>query len=487
MAYKHGIYITETPTVAMPPVLSNTGIPVFIGTAPVNLAFQENNINVPIIAYSYEEAVEKLGFSENFKSFTLSGAIYSMFKAFKVAPAIFINVLDPENPIHTESVEEKEYIPQEHSVLIDDEGVLLSKITVKNEAAPLTLNTDYTAAFTADGKCIISLISDSEHYSASALNISYSKLKPEGVTAQDIIGEIDSENGEETGLHLIRRCYAMFGITPSVICCPKYSADKNVAGKMQSLCDGLPGDFKAECIIDIDTTSSGAENYTFAEDVKYDRGITSPHAIACYPMLKTQDGQYIHYSSMLAALIAYYDTENGDAPVNPSNKSLPVSATVTDDGTELYIDVEQANELNSAGIVTAVNFNGFRTWGNNTAAYPESTDPKDRWIYVRRYFTWRGNSFKRNYFEKVDDPTNYRLIEAIVDSENIVGNSHVAAGYAAMDKIEFRSSDNPITSILKGAIKFKMYLAPYTPAETIEAELEFDPYAIGTAISGGEE
>ena len=185
--------------------------------------------------------------------------------------------------------------------------------------------------------------------------------------------------------------------------------------------------------------------------------------------------------------MSYNDAEAGDVPTNPSNKPLGISALIDSEGNEIYLDIEQANELNSQGILTVINFNGFRIWGNNTAAYPETTDPKDRWIYARRYFTWRGNNFMLSYFEKVDDPTNYRLIESVVDSENIVGNSHVAADLAAKDYIEFRDSDNPISNILSGSIKFKMYLSPYPIAENICADLEFDPLAISNALTGGAE
>lgn len=70
--------------------------------------------------------------------------------------------------------------------------------------------------------------------------------------------------------------------------------------------------------------------------------------------------------------------------------------------------------------------NGFRLWGNRTCAYPGNTDPKDSFFSCRRYMSWRANSFILTYFQKVDSPLNKRLIEAIVDSENVRGNGYVA-------------------------------------------------------------
>ena len=130
--------------------------------------------------------------------------------------------------------------------------------------------------------------------------------------------------------------------------------------------------------------------------------------------------------------------------------------------------------------------NGFKAWGNNTAAYPSSTDPKDRWIPCRRMFTWWGNTLIQTYFQKVDSPMNRRLIENVVDSENIRGNSFVARGYVAGAGVEFREMDNPSTDLLNGIIRFKVNLAPYVPAENIEFKLEFDTNALTSSIVGGE-
>ena len=118
------------------------------------------------------------------------------------------------------------------------------------------------------------------------------------------------------------------------------------------------------------------------------------------------------------------------------------------------------------------------------ACYPGNQDPKDRWFGCRRFFTWWGNSFILTYFQKVDDPANYRLIESIVDSENIRGNSYTAQGKCAGARMEYLAAENPIEDILDGKIQFHMYLAPYTPAEDILCTLEFDPSMLETALGG---
>ena len=162
-----------------------------------------------------------------------------------------------------------------------------------------------------------------------------------------------------------------------------------------------------------------------------------------------------------------------------------ITGLCLEDGTEVVLDELQANLLNGQGIITAINDSGWKSWGNNTACYPANTDPKDRWFCCRRFFSWWGNSFIRTYKQKVDDNGSYRLIESVVDSENIRGNSYVPSKCAGA-RIEFSEDENPVTDILNGKIQFHQYLAPYTPAEDILNVLEFDPTMLSAALSGGE-
>ena len=87
-------------------------------------------------------------------------------------------------------------------------------------------------------------------------------------------------------------------------------------------------------------------------------------------------------SAVYAAVAASEDIKNDDVPnLSPDNKLSQLTGTVLKDGTQVLMDNEQANVLNGNGIVTAINNSGWRIWGNNTAAYPEITDVKERWIW----------------------------------------------------------------------------------------------------------
>ena len=59
-AYKHGVYVSEVPTKVIPPVRVDCGLPVVIGTAPVNMAKEDLAVNTPKLIQNYEDAVKFL-------------------------------------------------------------------------------------------------------------------------------------------------------------------------------------------------------------------------------------------------------------------------------------------------------------------------------------------------------------------------------------------------------------------------------------------
>ena len=490
MAYQHGVYTREQATSMSAATNSTAGLQVVFGTAPIYQLADLTGVTAPRLCSSYAEAAAALGYDTNFEAFTLNQSIKASFELFGVAPIVLVNVLDPNKAQHVTNVSK----PTEQTVtggsfVISAEQepvpyVLRATLTVSAQTSgdPLVAGTDYTVEYDEDGLATVTLTSATAKALAKVY-VTYKAIKltagKTAVTAAEITTAISDK---------LREVYPRFGMTPGLLLAPGYSKDPNVAAVMQGACENINGVYSCECILDVDCGTSGAQTYDAVKQVKESKGLTSPHAYAYWPM--AQVGNYrLSLSAIMGALTAATDAANGDVPsLSPSNKSLPgVTGLCLEDGTEVILDQAQANVVNSAGIGTVLNLNGFKAWGNNTCAYPSTTDPKDRWIAVRRFFTWRSNSLIQTYFERVDSPANYRMIEAIVDAENVNGNAYVAAGACAAYQCEFRSDENPTTQILDGTIKFYLTLAPYNPAECIEFTLEFDPTAIASALTGGGE
>ncbi|TCI25571.1 phage tail sheath family protein [Exiguobacterium sp. SH5S4] len=481
MAYKHGITLLENPTSLTPPVTAESAVQIVVGTAPVHLVENPGStVNKPFLVHNLAGAVKAVGYSENFESFTLCESIYASFYVKGVAPLVLINVLDPA--IHKEAIVDKAFTLSNGQGVIDEEGVLLESLVVTNGATPLVKGTDYLVAFDDYGKPSVVKLSSTITDDAS-LKASFDKLDPSAVTKADIIGGYDAVAKQYKGLELIKNVYPMFNVVTGSVLAPGWSHDPEVAAILQAKVRKINGGFNAMAILDIDTAQVTSYDEVLAW--KNQNGYNGEQAIALWPKVKIGDKQ-LHYSALMGATIAAVDADNDSVPhKSPSNESVAISGAVLADGSDVYLDKEEANHLNGNGIVTLLNWNGWKTWGNNTAAYPNTTDPKDRFISIRRIFNWWGNSFILTYFDKVDDPTNYRLIESIIDSENIRANGYVGRGQLAGAKIEFRQELNPATDILNGKITFIQKIAAYPPAEHIENILEFDPQMLTNAMFGG--
>lgn len=98
MAYKHGISeFRRIRTNVAAPVMLENGVPVIFGTAPVNLAANPKAAtNQLFLCKTFAEAVQNLGYSDDYESYTLCQAMDAFFKAFGVGPVVLCNVLDPE-------------------------------------------------------------------------------------------------------------------------------------------------------------------------------------------------------------------------------------------------------------------------------------------------------------------------------------------------------------------------------------------------------
>lgn len=479
-SYKHGLRVIETETKLPRPATGLSGLQVVFGTAPINLVEEPKKaVNQLILCRTFDEAVKKLGYSDDFEKYTLCQAMYASFKLFKVAPVIFVNVLDPTK--HKEAMSEKTVTVTNKQALLLEKGILLDTLVVKKDSSTLAKDTDYIASFNENGDMIITVVPTGAAAAAQSLKVTADKLKPSEVTENDIVGGYNVGTGVETGLSLVRQVFPKYGMVPGTILAPGWSDKPAVSAMLQAKAELINDRFRCMCLIDMPGTT---KKYTEVEGAKDRLGVLSKHAVALWPYVKV-DNKVLAYSAVYAALCASLDANNDDVPsLYPSNKVLNIDASCLADGTETYLDESQGNALNAVGVVTIINQVGIRAWGNNTAAYPGNIDPKDRWIAVRRMFNWYDNNFILRFINEVDNPANYRLVESFVDSENIAGNSLVAEGKLAGASFEFDVNDNAVEQILDGKIVFKEKIAPFTPAEYIESVISFDPAMISTATGG---
>lgn len=483
MAYKHGVYGSEIPTSLIPVTEVSAGLPVVFGTAPIHLALESAGVNKPVLCYSYEEAVQQLGYSDDWQKYTLCEFIKSHFALFSVAPVVFVNVLDPKK--HIKKGEEAKEMPIANGIVTIEDAVLIDSLEIKVDASspnPLKVDEDYTAAYDDEARLIITFEETNNIPAGTAsVIVKYDALNPEAVVAGDIVGGVDIVTGESEGLELVNQVFPRFRLIPGLILAPGWSHNTEVAAVMTAKANNINGHFRCIALVDIPTEE--ADRYSEVAEWKNQNNIMSNRQIACWPLVKLGETVY-HLSTQLAGIICTTDAANGDIPyASPSNHLLQCDSAVCTNGKEIVLGPEVAAYLNGQGVVTAMNFiGGWKAWGNRMAIYPSNTDPKDSFIPIRRMFDWVNNTLITTFWQKIDAPINKRLIETIVDSANIwlnglTGNS-ITGG-----RVEFREDENTTTNLMDGIIRFHVYLTPPSPARSIEFIQEYDPEYLQTLFT----
>ncbi len=486
--YKHGIRTRRLATQLAVPITSDGCIQCVVGTAPVNLAEDPyDTVNKPFMFHSKAAAVARLGYSTDFKKYTLCQSMYASFDIFAVAPIIMINVLDPTKHIKAEL--SKTYKVTNGKIRIEETGILLDKLQIGSPGESDNVyepEKDYVASFNTDGTVTVAVVSDGAAAAEENLKATYIQLDPEAVTYEDVIGSYDMATKKRTGMELIGRVHQRFGVVPSLLLAPGWTHITAVSLALNAKAQLISSLFTAKVVCDLDTTEGKADRM---ENVKeYKSAMSDRNMIACWPLVGIGDYKY-YFSAQLAALLEYLAASNGGVPSkSPDNKDLKITGLYTADGEEILMDLDEANDyLNACGVVTAVNMNGWKCWGSNTAAYPSSTDPVDRWINIVTIFDYVENNFKLMFFQNVGDLTNYRMIEEVVSGFNTQLNSLQGTGDIAGGEIVFDHDENPIEEILNGHITFHTRIGGYAPAEDIENVFEFDPTITEAALEGGAE
>lgn len=472
MAYRHGVYTSELPTSIVPAVNTTAGLPVIFGTAPLHLAESPADANRPMLCYSYDEAAKAFGYSKDWGKYTLCEAVYSQFALYGYGPVVLVNVLDPSK--HKES-KENQSITLTGGKAVITEPVMLSTLKVRALEAgePLKQDVDYTAEYDDDEELVITALEGGALAEKNSAFVSYDALKPDQVTKDDIIGGIDTSTGKSKGLETIDQVFPLFGLVPGIILAPGWSHIPEVAAIMKAKASNINEHFNAMVIADV--PADEVTKYTDVSAWKNKNGYTGENEIVCWPMVKMGDKVY-HMSTHVLGVIASVDAANEDIPYeSPSNKSMSINGLCLKDGSEVIMGPEQANYLNGQGIVTALNFiGGWKCWGNRTGCYPSNTDAKDAFISIKRMFYWHAQTFIQTYWVKVDKPITKRLIQTVIDSENIRLNGLVAQGMLLGARVEFLESENPTTNLLDGKIKFHTYFTPPAPAREIDNVIEYD-------------
>jgi uncharacterized protein len=460
----HGVFVTEQATSVGAPVVAASGVSFVIGTAPIQGAADPAEVGVPVRITGWNEFRTRFGYADDWAKYTLCEFAFAHFALYGMQPVIFVNLLDPAT--HNEAVAAADISLVNHQISLPKEAINDANLVIKPETGAgdaYVKDTDYEVIYT-DAACIIEILSTSAAYAASKLNVAYKQVKPSVIDATAVA----------TGMESIELCATTLGLIPDLIVSPVYSKTPAVAAAMAAKAGGINGLFHAKALIDISSATADADAYTEVLAYKNTNALTDENQILCWPLVTFGEKTY-HMSTHLAALMAANDAQYGAPYVSPSNKTLLIDGMVDAQAAEINLTLAQANILNAAGVVTALNFmGGWKAWGNYTACYPVASDVKDTLVPVSRMFDWVGNTVVQTCWSYIDMPMNRRVLDNILDMINIWLNGLTGSGYLLGGRVEMTEDENPVTSLMQGIVKFHLYITPPSPAQEINFTLEYD-------------
>ena len=473
----HGAKASKQATSVSTPVTADSSIHFIVGAAPAHMV--GGKVNEPVYVSSYSEAVEAMGYSEDWKKYDICEEVYASFKLYQNGPVVIVNVLDPKRHLAGDTTEDMQLAGGTLDLPLE---ALADTVTVKGYDGEEALTqeyekgVDYDLLYT-DGVLRLERIAGGKITSDTAtLNVKYNAVDPTKVTKVDIIGGYDVNTKKSSGFELVDSVFPKFRVIPTLFLAPNFSHDSEVAAVMAAKAENINGLFKGKALIDADT--SVATTYTEAVEWKNENNITQPSQLLMWPMYTLGGKTYhasVHQAGLMAKTDATEDLGKGTPCESASNKSMQIDGIVLADGTEVLLDLTKANYLNANGIITALNFiEGFVSWGNETACYPANTDVTDYFYNVSRMFAWVGNSVILSVWGKVDRRLNKRLIESVVDSLNIWLNGLMADEIILGGRIEFLEEENTETDLMAGKARFHIYLTPSSPAKELDFVLEYD-------------
>ena len=237
----HGVYVSQQATSVSTPVVAESGVPFVVGLAPVQAADKPAAPGTPVLCTSWSEAVEKLGYSDDWATYTLCEFMYSHFKLFACQPVIFCNVLDIATA--KEASAAADVAVTEHKVKLPIAAINDSALVIKpagGTGSAYVSGTDYNAYYSGE-HLVVELLSTGSAYDAEQVNIAYNKVKASTVTASDIASAMEN----------VELCLTLLGIVPDLLCAPGYSQQSTVAAAMTAKAGNINGLFRAKALIDI--------------------------------------------------------------------------------------------------------------------------------------------------------------------------------------------------------------------------------------------
>lgn len=469
LTYKHGTYGEFAKSIAGAATQAST-IPVYIGTAPVNLirGYADGKaINTPVLLRTFDGATQSIGYSADWVSFTLGEAVKVHFDnpAGNVGPIVAINVLDPVKHKKAGEPTVVQLAFANGRATIESDTIILDTLVLADKMEGVDFSVEYS-----NGIVIIDSIGEKL---SGSIQATYSEVDPSLVTEEDILGGVTA-GGEYSGLGAVALVYPELGLIPNIIAAPGWSDKPAVYNAMIEAGTRVNGHWDAFVAADIPIRSDtepvgtavvgearlgdGISVDTISAAIEWagENGYNSERSKVCWPQAVGTDGNIYHLSTLTVWKMQAVDASHDGIPMEtPSNKAIPITRQYFGGGSKNRgFDQQQGNELNAAGISTAV-FWGRQwvLWGGHTAAYQFGKITDNRVIFDNsiRMMMHITNSFQEEHALTIDQPMTKALADTIRNREQEKADALAAVGaLIGSPEVRFDEEANSTAELVEG-------------------------------------
>lgn len=457
MTYKHGTYGEFAKSIAKAATQAVT-IPVYIGTAPVNLVrgyADGKAINTPVLLRTFDGAAKSIGYSAEWASFTLGEAVKAHFDnpSGNVGPIVAINVLDPVKHKKAGEATTAQLTFANGRATIESDTIILDTLVLAEKVEGVDFSVDYDYD---SGLVIIDSIG--EEKISGSVQATYSEVDPSLVTEEDIIGGVTA-GGEYSGLGAVALVYPELWLIPNLIAAPGWSDRPAVYNAMIEAGTKINGHWDAFVVADLPLTeapSTKIDTRSAAIEWAEENGYTSERSKTYWPQGVGTDGKIYHLSTFAVWMMQTVDASHDGIPMEtPSNKAIPIVRQYFGEGsTNRGFDQQQGNELNEAGISTAVFWGGqWVLWGGHTAAYKFGKVTDNRVIFDNslRMMMYITNSFQEEHALTIDQPMTRALADTIRNREQEKADALAAVGaLIGSPEVRFDEDANDTSELVEG-------------------------------------
>lgn len=498
MAYKHGPYATRNTDGVRSVALAQAGAVVF-GTAPVHtVEGGAANVNVPILVEDFNDAVAKLGYSDDWAAFSLCEVMHHVLGEKGVGPLVMINTFNPA--VHKEATGGTKSVTPANGrlVIAGAELIVLDSVVIKTTGeTPQTKvkGTDYDISYNYQSGTITAVELTAGALGTAALNVTYDIAKPSDVTNADFIGS-DDGNGLKTGISAIGNVWQLTGRIPAYMAAPGWSGIPAIHEAMYANSQDINGHWDAYMFTDIPIVDSEGTPITLSSAYawKMANGYNKPNEKPSFPMVEGTDGRKYHLSTLRLANFMELLVENEGVPFySDSNTEIPIvkNLWLGAGATGRVYDDKLINEkLCKNGIASAAWVGYWATWGAHAGDYDQDNADRvnvaDTNMLMLMYVT---NDFQLRHFQDTDKPMSPNDLQAMAQDEQTLLDRRVSAGQLTYGNAQIRADAIARSDMYNGDYMFSFAVSTTPLMKSVTADVVWtdEGYAAYYAGLSGEE